>query len=794
MSTYRQVKTRQDELERGRRQADERLAELRGLIEQARTVANRIQVGVTFDRWSTLQPRLPDTVDEMSTSTHDDFMVVGVQNGYPYLVMDIGDSAESGREPARIGSDKVGRNVKLAIRESLDNGTEHTHSKEAVLPGQHTIFNLDRDKSRLYVGGVPSDAKLQGVSFPAFEGQIEELVIGDTPVGLWNFASANNLKGARQRDKLISSQSGPQEYRFNGRAHVTVPGRRYLTEQKNHVLLFFRTYAPDGLIYLAGEGAYFFSIQMQDGKVSLGNPEELLIIGTAKSYNDGKWHKLDAGRYLTKCSLRVDDEIVKSESTSSASEISALDTMNFGGNNKGIIQVTDKGFDGYLRFVDITTENLQLTLKFKTSKPDGLLFVYVSRTQTTATPDSISLSLMKGKLVLMSQRETLDTGLSTYNDSQWHVVTVTHNENALRLVVDDFDYFSTDTAPKPLHILDGVLFVGGVQPGYVVGGAAGSKLPFEGCIADAALNTRVLHLLQPYANSSVVFGRCGQTTSGGVTPEQTSWLAPQRADVLPTPVEQPAAPPPDVTRSNGTLEGFDLTVTFRTFDQHGGLLFYARADKDPAQFLALYMKDAMLHCAFNCGGETAHISSSGTYNDTEWHTVTLTRNGGHGKIAVDSEHVFENSATCSAPAVLAAPYYYGGLRELTEAVSNNLEGFYQPFKGCLKGLMMNGQAVTEVAARVNSLRCTDNIENGVYFGASNNAHSNYLKVRPRNSTGLLLSVHGKKDYLVLELLDDEIAATVENGNGPFRATYKLANSNMLCDGTWHKIHGDLHYL
>lgn len=37
---------------------------------QARTVANRIQVGVTFDRRSTLQPRLPDTVDEMSTSTH----------------------------------------------------------------------------------------------------------------------------------------------------------------------------------------------------------------------------------------------------------------------------------------------------------------------------------------------------------------------------------------------------------------------------------------------------------------------------------------------------------------------------------------------------------------------------------------------------------------------------------------------------------------------------------------------------------------------------------------------------
>lgn len=138
-----------------------------------------MQFGVTFDRWSTLQPRLPDTVDEMSTSTHvstyfrtkekngfilylgnpkdtmlrrtksvsynikvvfcyrkhlvdfffitkvkveiksikttymlpfiifqDDFMVIGIQNGYPYVVMDIGDNAEAGKEPTKISSDK----------------------------------------------------------------------------------------------------------------------------------------------------------------------------------------------------------------------------------------------------------------------------------------------------------------------------------------------------------------------------------------------------------------------------------------------------------------------------------------------------------------------------------------------------------------------------------------------------------------------------------------------------------------------------------------------------------------
>lgn len=65
-----------------------------------------------------------------------------------------------------------------------------------------------------------------------------------------------------------------------------------------------------------------------------------------------------------------------------------------------------------------------------------------------------------------------------------------------------------------------------------------------------------------------------------------------------------------------------------------------------------------------------------------------------------------------------------------------------------------------------------------------------MEVRPRNTTGLLLSVHGKKDYMVLELLDSEVVANVENGNGPFRATYKLSNKHYLCDGNWHKIHGE----
>lgn len=96
-------------------------------------------------------------------------------------------------------------------------------------------------------------------------------------------------------------------------------------------------------------------------QVSLGNREDLVIIGTTKTYNDGKWHKLDAGRYMAKCSLKVDSEVLTMVSSSSSTEITEVDTMTFGGNNKGIIEVTNKGFDGCIRQISIDGVNIDLS-------------------------------------------------------------------------------------------------------------------------------------------------------------------------------------------------------------------------------------------------------------------------------------------------------------------------------------------------------------------------------------------------------------------------------------------------
>lgn len=91
-----------------------------------------------------------------------------------------------------------------------------------------------------------------------------------------------------------------------------------------------------------------------------------------------------------------------------------------------------------------------------------------------------------------------------------------------------------------------------------------------------------------------------------------------------------------------------------------------------------------IHFEFNCGGETGSVTSKQKYNSAEWHDVTLVRNAGHGKLSVDSDRIGEVSVTCIDPATLTPPYYYGGLRHVTDAknLQVRLLSVLEDFVGC----------------------------------------------------------------------------------------------------------------
>lgn len=96
---------------------------------------------------------------------------------------------------------RVGHNAKLTIREEKPNGEEDLITTEKTLQTPYTIFNLDKDKSKLFVGSFPDNYDIQKeIDYNSFEGEIEDLVIGDTPVSLWNFNNGHeNNHGAIER-------------------------------------------------------------------------------------------------------------------------------------------------------------------------------------------------------------------------------------------------------------------------------------------------------------------------------------------------------------------------------------------------------------------------------------------------------------------------------------------------------------------------------------------------------------------------------------------------------------------
>lgn len=89
--------------------------------------------------------------------------------------------------------------MKLIIHEDVGKGSnteEKPYTKETILSGDSSILNLDKDHSKLFIGGLPAMFHAQdNIIEQSLEGRVEDLMLGNTFVGLWNFvdsSGANN--------------------------------------------------------------------------------------------------------------------------------------------------------------------------------------------------------------------------------------------------------------------------------------------------------------------------------------------------------------------------------------------------------------------------------------------------------------------------------------------------------------------------------------------------------------------------------------------------------------------------
>ncbi|XP_065337904.1 laminin subunit alpha [Cloeon dipterum] len=927
------VKVGQENLNRRGEDVGLKIAELKKQVMQARDLANRIKVGVQFYPNTTLQLKNPEGLPLLATSTKistylktsktngfvlylgnavgtknlvkraitDDFLALEIENGYPVLTIDLGSG------PQRIVSDKniaddtwyqiiidrTGKNAKLTVREEDIDGTEKLYQKEEALTGTYSILNLDQTYSKLFVGGYPSSFEIQGaVKYSSFEGQMEELVIGETPISLWNFADAVNNLPAIERNKLVNLVTSTG-LRFDSEGYAEVDAQEYVRPEQTAVSFKFKTYAEEGLVFLLGEDTSYLAVQLRHGRVvtqlNLGDgPKE---VESKVKYNDGRWHTVEIARDRKLGNVKINQKTEGVLNTPDAAKESLIsEKMYFGGypGDHSYPELTNIDFDGcidevvfdgelvdltqtksfgvspgcpskvasivsfnerqpgYVRWLNASSENfLQLTLKLRSSARSGLIFLASSRDQLAF----FSLSMVDGKLVLRSQGNELSSD-ALYNDGEWHVLTATHSASELRLDIDDYDTFTSVQPPSPLYLKWGNMFFAGLPRDYNPNsGTVAASNAFVGCLGDATVNGVFINFANSTDRPGAVLGKCSGTApavAGPSAPEEKEEEEGAIDKVRPTPPPATISPEPETTTlpptttvapapeqcmlprrpavdrdvaedslrfgqvANGRLEynslpgqlkkKFDFTVEFKTF-VGDGVIFYV-GDENHIDHIALYMKDGKVYYSFNTGSGTLIIQSTGSYRDGVWHTATFSRKASTGKLIIDNADKVEGTSKGTTNSInVVPPYYVGGVGSKNiDAQKNNLGGVTRTFEGCLRNFKMGNDKLVDLSFSAGTSPCSEKVEEGVFFSADGGYIKTpgpfkvgieiqiKLEIRPRSNNGILMSVHGKGDFFVLQLIDGAVKASVNNGKKTsFSTTYTPPTPYHLCDGKWHTI-------
>ncbi len=63
-----------------------------------------------------------------------------------------------------------------------------------------------------------------------------------------------------------------------------------------------------------------------------------------------------------------------------------------------------------------------------------------------------------------------------------------------------------------------------------------------------------------------------------------------------------------------------------------------------------------------------------------------------------------------------------------------------------------------------------------------------MSIKPRHPSGILVAVHGSKDFMVLQLVNGTVKFSVDSGKGVQSSSFEK-DTYDLCDGNWHTIRG-----
>ncbi|XP_075382448.1 chondroitin sulfate proteoglycan 4-like isoform X2 [Mycteria americana] len=324
-----------------------------------------------------------------------------------------------------------------------------------------------------------------------------------------------------------------------------------------------------------------------------------------------------------------------------------------------------------------------LQLRFRTSKPHGLLFLAAGK------KDYCLMELRSGNLQLrinfgVGERVLHSQQRSQLNDLAWHLVELHHEHDNVTLVIDKHDRTSAK--------MPGILYELNIDYGFYVGGTSKLDVPyligalpsFRGCIDDVSFNQLdVLIPLRPspgFKNVHEVSVGCSDEFFAGED-EPISFFSSRSYVSFP---------------SWNVDDAGILEYMLQTSAAHGLLVYHPGQAGD---FIAMEMEDGLIKAYVGKHKSRTQLSSRRSVNDSHWHYIGLKFTAEYLQLTLDEETVKKSLPPHSKLPLLKGSLFVGGVDDSTRSEVIKLEltsvsGKYArggSFKGCLRDLKANSE-------------------------------------------------------------------------------------------------------
>ncbi|NXD87211.1 CSPG4 protein, partial [Halcyon senegalensis] len=323
-----------------------------------------------------------------------------------------------------------------------------------------------------------------------------------------------------------------------------------------------------------------------------------------------------------------------------------------------------------------------LQLRFRTSKPHGLLFLAAGK------KDYCLVELRSGNLQLrinfgMGERVLHSQQRSQLNDLTWHLVELHHELDNVTLVIDQHDRTSAK--------IPGILYELNIDYGFYIGGTSkldvsyivGALPGFRGCIDDVLFNQiDILILLRPSGFKNVHEVSVGCSDEFFADEDESISFFSSRSYV-------------SFPSWNVDDEGI-LEYTLQTSAARGLLLYHPGKAGD---FIAMEMEDGLIKAYVGKHKSRTQVSSHRSVNDSHWHYIKLKFTAEYLQLTLDEETVKKSLPSHSQLPLLKGSLFVGGVNDGTRSEVIQLEltsvsGKYArggSFRGCLRDLKANSE-------------------------------------------------------------------------------------------------------